>query len=68
VAAWKGLGLQLVIGAPDDKVNSIEPHVDRILCVTKNSNHRSHLTALTDDAPPPPASARVRTTKAQRRS
>ncbi|NTY62118.1 ATP-binding protein [Mycolicibacterium sphagni] len=68
VAAWKGLGFQLVIGAPDDKVNSIEPHVDRILCVTKNSNHRSHITALTDTAPSPPASARVRTTKARRRS
>lgn len=47
VAAWKGLGFQLVIGAPDDKVNSIEPHVDRILCVTKNSDHRSRITALT---------------------
>ncbi|WP_102144328.1 ATP-binding protein [Mycobacterium hubeiense] len=52
VAAWKGLGFQLVIGAPDDKVNSIEPHVDRILCITKNSQHRSHITALTDTTRP----------------
>lgn len=50
VAAWKGLGFQLIIGAPDDKVNSIEPHVDRILCITKNPRHHSHVTDLT--APP----------------
>jgi uncharacterized protein YPO0396 len=53
VAAWKGLGFQLIIGAPDDKVNSIEPHVDRILCITKNHRHRSHITALTDAADGP---------------
>lgn len=59
VAAWKGLGFQLVIGAPDDKVNSIEPHVDQILCVTKNSDHRSRITALTA-APPAPVKPRTR--------
>ncbi|UHJ58737.1 AAA family ATPase (plasmid) [Mycolicibacterium fortuitum] len=55
VAAWKGLGFQLIIGAPDDKVNSIEPHVDRILCITKNSHHRSRITVLTGPEPTPSA-------------
>ena len=51
VTAWKGLGFQLIIGAPDDKVNSIEPHVDRILCITKNHLHRSRIIDLTSRPP-----------------
>ncbi|SHY07447.1 cytosolic protein [Mycobacteroides abscessus subsp. abscessus] len=46
--AWKGLGFQLIVGAPDDKVNSIERHVDRVLCVTKNPRGYSHITTLRD--------------------
>ncbi|MBN7438510.1 AAA family ATPase [Mycobacteroides abscessus subsp. abscessus] len=48
VEAWKGLGFQLIVGAPDDKVNSIERHVDRVLCVTKNGRGYSHITTLRD--------------------
>ncbi|OKH81595.1 hypothetical protein EB73_27870 [Mycobacterium sp. SWH-M3] len=68
VAAWKGLGFQLIIGAPDDKVNSIEPHVDRILCITKNSNHRSHITALTGPELTAPAPPRARGSTGRNRS
>lgn len=48
VEAWKGLGFQLIVGAPDDKVNSIERHVDRVLCVTKSPRGYSHITTLRD--------------------
>jgi len=53
VEAWKGLGFQLIVAAPDDKVNSIERHIDRILCVTKSSHHHSRVTEL-HDLPPTP--------------
>ncbi|RKW71128.1 ATP-binding protein [Galactobacter caseinivorans] len=36
VQAWIGLGFQLVIGAPLDKVTALEPHMDLNLSVTKN--------------------------------
>ena len=36
VRAWRGLGFQLIIGAPLDKVTALEPHCDLILAVTKN--------------------------------
>lgn len=36
VRAWRGLGFQLIIGAPLDKVTGLEPHCDLILAVTKN--------------------------------
>lgn len=36
VRAWMGLGFQLVIGAPLDKVTALEPHMDLNLSVTKN--------------------------------
>lgn len=38
VNAWKGLGFQLVVAAPFDKVTALEPHIDQLLQVTKNSN------------------------------
>lgn len=38
VAAWKGLGFQLVIGAPWDKVTALEPHMDVVLSITKNDS------------------------------
>ncbi|WP_245565442.1 ATP-binding protein [Nocardioides insulae] len=37
VRAWKGLGFQLVIGVPLDKVTGLEPHMDELLAVTKNT-------------------------------
>ena len=36
VRAWRGLGFQLIVGAPLDKVTALEPHMDLILAVTKN--------------------------------
>ncbi|PRY70626.1 uncharacterized protein YPO0396 [Glaciihabitans tibetensis] len=37
VAAWKGLGFQLIIGAPLDKVTALEPYMDLVLSMTKNT-------------------------------
>lgn len=36
VEAWKGLGFQLLIGAPLDKVTALEPYADLALSMTKN--------------------------------
>jgi len=38
VSAWKGLGFQLIIGSPLDKVTALEPHVELVLSVTKNNS------------------------------
>lgn len=46
VAAWKGLGFQLIVGAPNDKVTAIEPYVDLLLQVTKNNNNYSHVSPV----------------------
>ncbi|WP_104191991.1 ATP-binding protein [Cryobacterium sp. Y82] len=37
VAAWKGLGFQLIVGAPLDKVTALEPSMQLVLSVTKNT-------------------------------
>jgi len=37
VAAWKGLGFQLIVGAPLDKVTALEPWMQRVLSITKNT-------------------------------
>lgn len=37
VQAWKGLGFQLIVGAPLDKVMALEPHMDDFLVITKNT-------------------------------
>ncbi len=47
VTAWKGLGFQLIIGAPLDKVTALEPHVDKVLAMSKNTKGYSYLTELT---------------------
>jgi uncharacterized protein YPO0396 len=44
VRAWKGLGFQLVIGVPLDKVTGLEPHMDELLVVTKHT--RTHLSSI----------------------
>jgi uncharacterized protein YPO0396 len=36
--AWRGLGFQLIVGAPNDKVTAMEPHMDLLLAVTKNQD------------------------------
>lgn len=41
VDAWRGLGFQLIIGAPLDKVTAIEPYMDQGVLVTKDETHRS---------------------------
>ncbi|WP_232677074.1 ATP-binding protein [Nocardioides sp. R-C-SC26] len=58
VQAWKGLGFQLIIGVPLDKVTGLEPHMDELLAITKNAaTHRSWITPITpvrehESAPP----------------
>lgn len=48
VQAWKGLGFQLIIGAPLDKVTALEPYMDLLLAVTKdNKTSYSYVTPLT---------------------
>ncbi|MEG3616665.1 ATP-binding protein [Isoptericola haloaureus] len=46
VGAWQGLGFQLVIGAPLDKVSALEPHVDVVLQAVKDPAGRSRLVTL----------------------
>ncbi|MFD1372383.1 ATP-binding protein [Actinoplanes sichuanensis] len=41
IGAWRGLGFQLVIGAPNDKHSAIEPHVDAEYVILKNTQGRS---------------------------
>lgn len=52
VQAWRGLGFQLVVGVPLDKVTGLEPHMDELLAITKNSTtHQSWITPITDADP-----------------
>jgi uncharacterized protein YPO0396 len=46
VSAWRGLGFQLIIGAPLDKVTALEPYSDLVLTVTKGPKGYSHLAEL----------------------
>ena len=49
VKAWLGLGFQLVVGAPTDKVSALEPHMRALVSITKDhATSRSFLTQLTD--------------------
>ncbi|MFC5730588.1 MULTISPECIES: ATP-binding protein [Nocardioides] len=49
VQAWRGLGFQLIIGVPLDKVTGLEPHMDELLAITKNSTtHQSWITPIID--------------------
>ncbi|AHW63561.1 hypothetical protein CGLY_05565 [Corynebacterium glyciniphilum AJ 3170] len=41
IGAWRGLGFQLVIGAPNDKYSAIEPHVDVEYDILKDTQGRS---------------------------
>jgi len=43
VGAWQALGFQLIIGAPLDKVTGIEPYMDELYQVTKNTRKHSHI-------------------------
>ena len=46
VGAWRGLGFQLVIGAPLDKVGALEPYVDAAYQVVKDGEGRSRALAV----------------------
>ncbi|WP_277681832.1 ATP-binding protein [Saccharomonospora azurea] len=46
IGAWRGLGFQLIIGAPNDKHSAIEPHVDAEYLILKNSEGRSYAKPL----------------------
>ncbi len=49
VQAWRGLGFQLIIGVPLDKVTGLEPHMDELLAITKSSTtHQSWIMPITD--------------------
>ncbi|QIX27102.1 hypothetical protein ncot_11225 [Nocardioides sp. JQ2195] len=51
VKAWRGLGFQLIVGVPLDKVTGLEPHMDELLAITKNSaTHQSWITPITDES------------------
>ena len=46
IGAWRGLGFQLVIGAPNDKFSALEPHVDVKYVVLKDATGRSRTKPL----------------------
>ncbi|HEU5035884.1 MAG TPA: SbcC/MukB-like Walker B domain-containing protein [Nocardioides sp.] len=47
VQAWRGLGFQLIVGVPLDKVTGLEPHMDELLAITKSSTtHQSWITPI----------------------
>lgn len=49
VQAWRGLGFQLIVGVPLDKVTGLEPHMDELLAITKNAKtHQSWITPITN--------------------
>lgn len=51
VQAWRGLGFQLIVGVPLDKVTGLEPHMDELLAITKNATtHQAWITAISDAA------------------
>ncbi|GAB7005768.1 ATP-binding protein [Nocardioides sp. AN3] len=51
VQAWRGLGFQLIVGVPLDKVTGLEPHMDELLAITKSSEtHQSWIMPITDAA------------------
>lgn len=41
IGAWRGLGFQLIIGAPNDKYSAIEPHVNVEYDILKDTSGRS---------------------------
>jgi uncharacterized protein YPO0396 len=71
VAAWKGLGFQLIVGSPLDKVTALEPSMDLVLSMTKNTTTGySYITPLASASaasstdPTPPNTTPVTTSEA----
>ncbi|MBT0995259.1 hypothetical protein KIN34_13295 [Cellulomonas sp. DKR-3] len=54
VGAWRGLGFQLVIGAPNDKFSALEPHVDLKYVVLKDATGRSRTKPIAGVSAEPP--------------
>ena len=52
IGAWRGLGFQLVIGAPNDKFSALEPHVDLEYVVLKDETGRSRTKPIAGVARP----------------
>lgn len=49
VQAWRGLGFQLIVGVPLDKVTGLEPHMDELLAITKNAaTHQAWITPISE--------------------
>ena len=46
IDALRGLGFQVIIAIPEDKVESISPIADTFVCVTKGDDDRSRITVL----------------------
>jgi uncharacterized protein YPO0396 len=46
VEAWNHLGFQLIVGAPEEKVNSLEAALDQSIVVTKNPEHYSYASRI----------------------
>jgi len=66
VAAWKGLGFQLIVGSPLDKVTALEPSMDLVLSMTKNTTTGySYITPLATAASTPDSSTPTTRTPAR---
>jgi uncharacterized protein YPO0396 len=50
VEAWNQLGFQLIVGAPEEKVNSLEAALDQSIVVTKNPEHYSYASRIPRNA------------------
>lgn len=56
VEAWKGLGFQIIVGTPEDKVTGLERHMDQLLAITKDpATNFSYVHPVKDDLAPTPA-------------
>ncbi|GAA4689279.1 bacterial condensin subunit MukB [Promicromonospora umidemergens] len=56
IGAWRGLGFQLIIGAPNDKFSALEPHVEAKYVVLKDAAGRSRTKLVAGVAEPAGAS------------
>ncbi|WP_433270854.1 SbcC/MukB-like Walker B domain-containing protein [Actinosynnema sp. CS-041913] len=56
IDAWKGLGFQLIIGAPYGQFTALEPHADSVLYMAKNSKSHSSVKLLSPATPAAKAS------------
>ena len=50
VEAWKGLGFQIIVSTPEDKVTGLERHMDQLLGITKDPATNYSYVHLVKDA------------------